>query len=72
MSQFNYIKDIAKFGLDNDQEKLLTALNELIEHSKQTKKINFALQLQSILKESLRQNKASNLVKAGSESHRIQ
>lgn len=69
MSQFNYIKDIAKFGLDNDQEKLLTALNELIEHSKQTKKINFALQLQSILKESLRQNKASNLVKAGSESH---
>lgn len=69
MSQFNYIKDIAKFGLENDQEKLLAVLNELIEHSKQTKKINFALQLQSILKESLRQNKTSNLVKAGSESH---
>lgn len=69
MSQFNYIKDIAKFGLENDQEKLLTVLNELIEHSKQTKKINFALQLQSILKESLRQDKTSSLIKVGSESH---
>ncbi len=67
MSQFEYIKDIAKFGLENDQEKLLSVLNELIEHSKQTKKINFALQLQSILKESLRQDKTSNLTKVGSE-----
>lgn len=69
MSQFEYIKEIAKFGLENDQDKLLASLNELIDHSKQTKKINFALQLQSILKESLRQNKTSHLVKAGSESH---
>jgi SpoVK/Ycf46/Vps4 family AAA+-type ATPase len=67
MSQFEYIKDIAKFGLENDQGKLLSALNELIEHSKQTKKINFALQLQSILKESLRQDKTSTLTKVGSE-----
>jgi SpoVK/Ycf46/Vps4 family AAA+-type ATPase len=67
LSQFDYIKDIAKFGLENDQDKLLSALNELIEHSKQTKKINFALQLQSILKESLRQAKTSNLSKVGSE-----
>jgi len=69
MSQHNYIKDIAKFGLENDQDKLLNVLNELIEHSKQTKKINFALQLQSILKESLRQDKTSSLLKVGSESH---
>lgn len=69
MSQFDYIKDIAKFGLENDQEKLLNVLNELIEHSKQTKKINFALQLQSILKESLRQGKTSSLEKAGSETY---
>lgn len=69
MSQFNYIKDIAKFGLDNDQEKLLSVLNELIEHSKQTKKINFALQLQSILKESLRQNNTSNLTKYSTDSN---
>jgi AAA+ superfamily predicted ATPase len=69
MSQNNFIKDIAKFGLENDQDKLLNVLNELIEHSKKTKKINFALQLQSILKESLRQDRTSSLVRVGSESH---
>lgn len=45
MSQFDYIKDIAKYGLENDQEKLLSVLNELIEHSRNTKKLNFAIQL---------------------------
>lgn len=69
MSQFNYIKDIAKYGLENDQEKLLSVLNELIEHSKNTKKLNFAIQLQSILKESFRQQKVSSLTKVGSESY---
>jgi len=69
MSQFEYIKDIAKFGLENDQEKLLAALNELIEHSKNTKKINFALQLQSILKDSIRQQKTHTLTKVGSETY---
>lgn len=69
MSQFNYFKDIAKFGLENDQEKLLSVLNELIEHSKRTKKINFALQLQSILKDSLRKQSTSSLTKVGSEAH---
>lgn len=69
MSQFNYIKDIAKFGLENDQEKLLAVLNELIEHSKKTKKINFALQLQSILKDTIRQQKTNTLTKVGSENY---
>jgi AAA+ superfamily predicted ATPase len=69
MSQFDFIKDIAKFGLENDQEKLLAALTELIEHSKKTKKVNFALQLQSILKESIRQQKTNPLTKVGSETH---
>lgn len=69
MSQFDYIKDIAKFGLENDQEKLLVVLNELIEHSKNTKKINFALQLQSILKDSIRQQRPNNLTKVGSDSY---
>jgi len=32
-----YIKDIARYGLENDGKKLLEALNELIEHSKKTK-----------------------------------
>ncbi|PSL27547.1 AAA family ATPase [Chitinophaga ginsengisoli] len=68
MSQFDLIKDIAKFGLENDQDRLLSVLNELIEYSKKTKKINFALQLQSILKEGLRQN-TSSLTKVGSDSY---
>jgi AAA+ superfamily predicted ATPase len=69
VSQFNYIKEIARYGLENDQEKLLTALNELIEHSKKTKKINFALQLQSLLKDSIRQQQTSGLLKVGSPKH---
>ena len=59
MSQFDYIKKIAKSGLENDQERLLSVLNELIEHSKKTKKLNFAIQLQSILKDSLRYQKTN-------------
>ena len=69
MSQFDYIKDIAKYGLENDQEKLLSVLNELIDYSKKSKKTNFAIQLQSILKESFRQQKASSLTKVGSDSY---
>ncbi|GAA0526669.1 AAA family ATPase [Chitinophaga japonensis] len=71
MSQFNFIKDIAKFGLENDQEKLLSALNELIEHSKKTKKINFALQLQSLLKDSIRQQQVSGLTQVGSAKYLV-
>lgn len=69
MSQFDYIKNIAKYGLENDQEKLLTVLNELIEHSKNTKKLNFAIQLQSILKDSIRLQKNSSLTKVGSDQY---
>lgn len=69
MSQFDYIKDLAKFGLDNDQEKLLLVLNELIEHSKKTKKVNFAIQLQSILKDSIKQSKTSTLKKVEGDSY---
>jgi AAA+ superfamily predicted ATPase len=67
MSQFGFIKDIAKFGLENDQDRLLSVLNELIEHSKKTKKINFAIQLQSILKDAIRTHKTSSLTKEGSD-----
>ena len=69
MSQFDYIKDIAKYGLENDQEKLLNVLNELIEHSKSTKKLNFAIQLQSILKDSIRLQKNNSLTKVGSDQY---
>lgn len=69
MSQFDLIKDMAKFGLENDQEKLLQVLNDLIEHSKKAKKVNFALQLQSILKEAIRNHQTSGLMKVGSTQH---
>jgi AAA+ superfamily predicted ATPase len=69
MSQFNFIKDIAKYGLENDQEKLLSVLNQLIEFSKQSKKVNFAVQLQSILKESIRKHQYSHLTKVGSDPY---
>jgi len=67
MSQSDYIKEIARYGLENDQERLLTALNQLIEHSRQTRKTNFALQLQSILKEGLRHQQSNGLAKVGSK-----
>ncbi|HBX51343.1 MAG: AAA family ATPase [Bacteroidetes bacterium RIFOXYA12_FULL_35_11] len=69
MTQFDFIRDIAKYGLENDQERLLFALSELIDHSKKSKKINFALQLQSLIKESIRQQQNSGLVKVGSNKH---
>lgn len=69
MAQLDFIKEIAKYGLENDQERLLSVLNELIEHSKKTKKLNFAIQLQSILKDSLRLQKSNGLTRVGSETH---
>jgi len=69
MGQADYIRDIAKFGLENDQDNLLSTLSQLIEHSKKTKKINFALQLQSLLKDSLRQHQVSGITPIGSSKH---
>lgn len=72
MSQSDYIKDIARFGLENDQEQLLEVLSKLIEHSRQTKKVNFALQLQSILKEGLRAQQTKGLAAVGSKKYFLQ
>ncbi|GAB2780682.1 ATP-binding protein [Rhabdobacter roseus] len=71
MQQADYIKEIAKYGLENDQEKLLFTLNELIEHSKQSRKVNFALQLQSILKDAIRQQETKGILRHGSSKHSI-
>ncbi|MES2732974.1 MAG: ATP-binding protein [Bacteroidota bacterium] len=71
MSQYDFIKDLAKYGLENDQDKLLSVLNELIDYSKQQKKVNFAIQLQSILRDAIRQQQTSGLVKFGSMKHQI-
>lgn len=69
VSQFDYIKEIAKFGLENDQDGLLSSLNELIEYSKKTKKVNFAIQLQSILKDAIKEQRTSGLTKVGSDTY---
>ena len=67
MSQFDLIKNLAKHSLENDREQLLHALNQLVEHSRKTNKLNFALQLQSIIRDSL-QSKTSTLTKVGSDA----
>jgi hypothetical protein len=48
VGQIDYIKKIARYGLENDRESLLKSLNEFIEFYKESKKINLALQLQSL------------------------
>ncbi|SIS60010.1 AAA family ATPase [Belliella pelovolcani] len=66
LTQFDFIKDIARFGLENDQEKLKDSLQEMIEHARKTKKTNLAIQLQSILKEAIRFHQAGSLSKTSS------
>jgi SpoVK/Ycf46/Vps4 family AAA+-type ATPase len=69
MSQFDYIKDITRFGLENNREGLLNSVNDLIEYSKNTRKINFALQLQSILKDSQRTLDVTKAPKLGTQGY---
>lgn len=71
MTQSELIKDLAKYGLENDQDKLLAVLNELIDYSKQQKKVNLAIQLQSLLRDAVRQQQTSGLTKTGSLKHQI-
>jgi SpoVK/Ycf46/Vps4 family AAA+-type ATPase len=71
MNQNELIKDLAKYGLENDQDRLLTVLNELIDLAKQQKKVNLAIQLQSILRDSIRQHQTSGLAKVGSLKHQL-
>lgn len=52
MSQYDYIKDVARYALANDQSRLRESLYSLVDYSFKTKKVNFATQLQSIIKES--------------------
>ena len=70
MSQSDYIKSIAKFGLENNREELLRALNEFIEHSRKTRKVNFALQLQSLIKENVKSKSSSGMFAVGPQTYR--
>lgn len=67
MAQIDYIKDIAKYGLENDRENLLKSLNKFVDFYKGSKKINLALQLQSLIKDS--QRKTGYLTKVGSDHY---
>lgn len=52
MSQYDYIKEVAKYALANDQSRLKEILYSLVDYSYKTNKANFATQLQAIIKES--------------------
>jgi SpoVK/Ycf46/Vps4 family AAA+-type ATPase len=67
MGQIDYIKDIAKYGLENDRNSLLKSLNEFISFYKNSKKTNLALQLQSLVKEA--NQKPGYLTKVGSDHY---
>lgn len=68
-TQFDFVKEIAKYGLENDQDNLMKSLAELIEHSRKTKKMNLAIQLQSLLKEAMKEQRYSGLMKIDSNNY---
>lgn len=49
MTQLTYIRDIAKYGFENDKQKLVDVLQQFVEFSFKSRKVNLALQLQSVL-----------------------
>lgn len=59
MSQFDYIKKITEYALKENNEQLKESVRGLIDYSRKIKKHNFALELQSILRES-QKKKAAN------------
>lgn len=67
MGQIDYIKEIAKYGLENDQKNLLDSLQKIISYYKDSKRINMAMQLQSLVKNSKRQS--GQLTRVGSDHY---
>lgn len=61
MSQYDYIKNIAKYALANDKNGLLDTLSELIDYSQRNRRRNFAAQLESIITEGKRTYNISKL-----------
>ena len=59
MSHYDYLKEITRAALRNDNKKLKKNVRGLIDYSKKINKHNFALEMQSILKENW-QKKAVN------------
>jgi AAA+ superfamily predicted ATPase len=69
MTQLDYIKDLAKYGLENNQEKLVSVVNDLIEYTKSTKKLNLAIELQGFVKDAVRGTRPNALLKVGSPTY---
>lgn len=65
MSHYDYIKEITRYALQNDEKRLKEKVQGLINYSKKINKHNFALELQSILKESWQKQ----AVNSGTFSH---
>ncbi len=70
MSQYDLIKEIARYSLNDDKNQLIERLNELVEHSKRTRKTNFAIQLQSIIKDGVRRQELGGLSAYGSSKYK--
>jgi AAA+ superfamily predicted ATPase len=66
MSQYDLIKDIARYSFNDDKDQLIQRLNDLVEHSRRTKKTNFAIQLQSIIKDGVRRQELGGMSLYGS------
>lgn len=69
MSQNDYIKNLAVYSLENNQELLQQTLKELIEYSRKTKRTNLAIQLQSILQDGIRKQNIAKLKPYGSQAY---
>ena len=69
MSQNDFIKDLAVYSLENNQELLQQTLRELIEYSRKAKRTNLAIQLQSILQDGIRKQNLASIKAVGSPSY---
>ena len=69
MSQNDYIKNLAVYSLENNQELLQQTLRELIDYSRKTKRTNLAIQLQSILQDGIRKQNLAGIKAVGSSSY---
>lgn len=69
MGQNDYIKNLAVYSLENNQELLQQTLRELIDYSRKSKRTNLAIQLQSILQDGIRKQNIAKLKPYGSQSY---
>lgn len=61
MKQADYIKQIAKFALANDNARLRDLLYQYVEYSQQNNRGKFATEILSIIKDSDRENSLGKL-----------